>query len=136
MAALVVTFLTVHGSDAHQEPLPFNVLMDTIFIQLPITAPFAAVFTLHGSTAPAVQLLLHAQLDTLLMETITAAFAVAFTPHGKLAQVTLNLLHVTPPTMSIMLKQTVLLAQQSQEALSKLATQPPITLLAPLALIF
>ena len=67
---------------------------------------------------------------------MVAAFAVVFGPHGKPVQATLNLLHAILSTMSMELRIIVLFAQVSQETLYKHATQPPITLLALLALIF
>ncbi len=110
-------FLTVHGSDAHQELLLSNVFQGTISTQALITAPFAAVFLPHGSTAIAAQLLHHAKAASMSMETIAAALAMVFGPHGKPARATFCLLHVMISTMSITLRQIVLSAQISQEAL-------------------
>ena len=133
---LAAMFLTVHGSDAHQELLPSNVFQGTISIQALITAPFAAVFHPHGLTVIAVQLLHHAKVVILSTQTMDAALATVCGPHGKPVQVTFYPLHVMISTMSMTLRQIVLSAQISREALYRLAIQPPIIIPAPLVLIF
>ena len=133
---LAAMFLTVHGSDAHQELLLSNVFQGTISTQALITAPFAAVFHPHGLTVIAVQLLLHAKVVFMSTQTTAAALVTVCGPHGKPAQATFYPLHVMISTMSMTLRQIVLSAQISQEALYRLAIQPPITIPAPLVLIF
>ena len=136
MVVLAAMWLTVHGCDAHQELLPSNVFQGTISTQALITAPFAAVFHHLGSHVIAVQLLHHAKVVFMSMETIAAVLVMVFGPHGKPARATCCLLHVMISTMSMTLRQIVLFAQISLEALYRLAIQPPITLPAPLDLIF
>jgi hypothetical protein len=82
MAALPVTHLTALGNDANLELLPCNVLLGTTLIQAITTAPYAAAFTPHGSTATAIQLPHHAKVVTSSTGAITAAFAVEFIHHG------------------------------------------------------
>ena len=114
---LAAMFLTVHGSDAHQELLPSNVFQGTISTQALITAPFAAVFHPHGLTVIAVQLLLHVKVVIMSMETTAAALATVCGRHGKPARATFYPLHVMISTMSMTPRQIVLSAQISQEAL-------------------
>ena len=101
---LAAMFLTVHGSDAHQELLLSNVFQGTISTQALITAPFAAVFHPHGLTAIAVQLPHHAKVVILSTQTMDAALATVCGRHGKPVQVTFYPLHVMISTMSMTLR--------------------------------
>ena len=82
MAALPATHLTMLGNDASLELSPCNVLLDTTLIRATTTAPYAAAFTLHGSTVTAIQLPHHAKVVTSSTATTTVAFAVEFIRHG------------------------------------------------------